>query len=86
MKLFISLIAAAALSGCAAGPAVITDAHSDSVKIQENINTPPDVVNAKGREACAMFNRTAVGPVSFRCLDSYCLTKVHLFICKPDAK
>ena len=68
------------LAGCAA-PAVISDINDSSLKVQANVYTPMNEVNAKAREGCQIYNKTPVS-ISVQCLDGYCTRKAYLFACK----
>ncbi len=68
------------LAGCAA-PAVISDINDSALKVQANVYTPMNEVNAKAREGCQIYNKTPVS-ISVQCLDGYCTRKAYLFACK----
>jgi len=83
MRLIAAILFIGSLVGCAAQPALIVGASTDSVQIQQTLGTKDVEVLVKGREACNFYKRDAVGPVSKVCRDQYCMTSVHLFMCRP---
>jgi len=87
MKPLIALLAIALLAGCASGPrkpqpSILADAGEGAVKVQEPWLGSAELTKAVAAEACSVYNRDAIGPISHRCLDQYCMTKVVLFQCK----
>jgi hypothetical protein len=69
-----------AVSGCASP--VIYDLESDKVMVQA---TGDDAATRHtADEGCTIHGRKAVGPLSQRCLDGYCINKVYLFACKSS--
>ena len=81
-KALLAMSAFASIAGCAPMPAAISDVSADRVKIVQRITTSDAAVAAEAQRACGMFDRTAIGPMSFRSSsDGY--TREVLFICKP---
>ncbi len=63
------------LTGCAAS-AVISDLEEDKVIVQATGNDM-SFIDSKAREGCGFHGRYPV-PVSFRCVDGYCIQKAYL--------
>jgi hypothetical protein len=77
------LIAISALTVCAcASQPVISDINDSSIKVQASFtdNSRGDV-SAVANNGCGNYGKNAV-PISYRCLDGYCISKEFLFACK----
>ena len=76
------LIFALSVGGCASP--VIYDLEADKVMVQA---TDDDAATMHTADAgCTIHGRKAVGPLSQRCLDGYCINKIYLFACKEGAQ
>lgn len=77
----IAAVAAIVLAGCGGEP-IVADIGQDKVQIQSTGSTPEQIM-AKATESCALYKRVAKPMGSYRCVDAYCIQKIHLFACLP---
>jgi hypothetical protein len=61
-------------------PPVIAGMSSDSVQVQVNPGDKDDAVLAEAQRGCGIYGKSPL-PISERCLDGYCMTKLRLFAC-----
>jgi hypothetical protein len=52
----------------------------DKVVVQSQSDNAATMQTAD--QGCGIYGRKAVGPLSYRCLDGYCINKAYLFACK----
>ena len=71
-----------ALTGCVAAPAIISDLETDKVIVQSGMGTTEEAIYTKALEGCQIHGRRpSLKPLSFQCVDQYCITAKHLFPC-----
>jgi hypothetical protein len=83
MRTITLLAAVLALTGCATAP-VITDISSEKVSVQGG--TAATAQN-KAEQACNLYGGAKVKeavPLSYRCMDAYCMQRVTLFACREQ--
>jgi hypothetical protein len=83
LRKFLVSVPLALLAGACASP-FIYDLESDKVMVQSQSDDAATMHTAD--EGCGIHGRTAVGPLSHRCLDGYCINKVYLFACRDSGK
>ena len=66
------------LSACASP--FIYDVQTDKVVVQSQGDN--EATMQTDNEGCGIYGRKAIGPLSYRCLDGYCINKAYLFACK----
>lgn len=74
------IVAAFSLAACGT-TAVVTDISQDKVRMVVSGNDAA-FIQAKVNEACGVYKRDPV-PISYRCLDLYCIETEYLWACKP---
>jgi hypothetical protein len=79
MRILVLFLAVSAV-GCAT-TALVADLEQDKAVIQAT-GGDMRVINREARNACAIHNRDAQGPLSKRCVDQYCITAQYLYACK----
>lgn len=79
---YLALAATITLAACVPMPPAVSDISADRVKIVKRLGTSDAAAQEEARRACAMFNRIATDPLSFRRLpDGY--SQEVLFVCRP---
>lgn len=82
MRVFMALGAAAVLlTACGPQPAVISDINDSSVKVLQYPRTSNQAVTAEANRGCGTYDKKAQ-PLSYQCMDQYCMTKQVLYACK----